>query len=37
MYHYSFLVHCLEPDHLHILHFTGRLPRSSLVCGQGEC
>ena len=36
MGHHSFSLHCLEPDHLHTLHFTGRLPGSSLVCGQGE-
>ena len=36
MGHHSFSLHGLEPDHLHTLHFTGRLPRSSLVCGHGE-
>ena len=36
MGHHSFLLRVLEPDHLHTLHFTGRLPVSSLVCGQGE-
>ena len=36
MGHHSFSLHGLEPDHLHTSHFTGRLPGSSLVCGQGE-
>ena len=36
MGHHSFSLRGLEPDHLHTLHFTGRLPGSSLVCGQGE-
>ena len=36
MGHHSFSLRGLEPDHLHTLHFIGRLPRSSLVSGQGE-
>ena len=36
MGHHSFSLHGPESDHLHTLHFTGRLPRSCLVCGQGE-
>ena len=36
MGHHSFPLHGLEPDHLHTLHFTGRLAGSSLVCGHGE-
>ena len=36
MGHHSFPLHGLEPDHMHTLHFTGRLAGSSLVCGHGE-
>ena len=36
MGHHSFSLHGLEPDHLQILHFTGGLPGSSLLCGHGE-
>ena len=33
---HSFLLHGLESHYVHTLHFTGHLPVSSLVCGQGE-
>ena len=32
----SFPPHGFEPDLLHTLHFTRRLPGSSLVCDKGE-